>query len=209
MKLIVVAKVEQQEEILLKNTNGDVDMIFADTSSSLKGDENCDAVFYFNEDENIDLNKFIDKPVYVNSVIGTLAEKNLPHNVSRINGWSGFIKRSTWEIATNDKDDTRKIFEQLGWNFVFVKDNPGFVAARAISMIVNEAFFALGESVSTMAQIDLAMKLGTNYPYGPFEWAERIGLPNIYNLLQKLSATDKRYSVAPLLRKKYSELTVH
>jgi len=209
MKLIVVAKVEQQEEILLKNTNGDVEMIFADTCAELEGNENCDAVFYLNEDEITDINKFPGKPVYINSVIETLAEKNFPDNFSRINGWKGFLKRPTWEIATANRNIPNKVFEQLGWNVVYVKDEPGLVAARVISMIVNEAFFALGEGISTMAQIDLAMKMGTNYPYGPFEWGEKIGLHNIYNLLQKLSAMDKRYSVAPLLEKKYSELPVH
>ncbi|KAA9042179.1 hypothetical protein FW778_09235 [Ginsengibacter hankyongi] len=206
MKLIVVAKVEQQEEILLKNTNRDVEIIFSGTGAELDGNENCDAVFYLNEDEITDINKFPGKPVYINSVIETLAEKKLPDNFSRINGWTGFLKRPMWEIATNNRNVTSNLFEQLGWNVVFVKDEPGLVAARVISMIVNEAFFALGESVSTREQIDLAMKLGTNYPYGPFEWGEKIGLNNIYNLLQKLSATDKRYSVAPFLKKKYFEL---
>ena len=87
-----------------------------------------------------------------------------------------------------------------------MKDEPGLVSARVISMIINEAFFALGENVSSIEEIDLAMKLGTNYPYGPFEWSEKIGLQNIYHLLHKLSQTDKRYLIAPLLEKKYLEL---
>ena len=74
-------------------------------------------------------------------------------------------------------------------------------------MIINEAFFALEEGVSSKEEIDVAMKLGTNYPYGPFEWQEKIGLQNIYQLLHNLSEKDKRYSVSPLLRKKYYELT--
>jgi 3-hydroxybutyryl-CoA dehydrogenase len=57
----------------------------------------------------------------------------------------------------------------------------------------------LGDEVSTKAAIDIAMKLGTNYPYGPFEWAEKIGLKNIFSLLQKLSLQDKRYQPAPAL----------
>jgi 3-hydroxybutyryl-CoA dehydrogenase len=43
------------------------------------------------------------------------------------------------------------------------------------------------------------MKLGTNYPYGPFEWSEKIGLFNIVSLLQKLSKKDKRYTISSLL----------
>jgi 3-hydroxybutyryl-CoA dehydrogenase len=40
------------------------------------------------------------------------------------------------------------------------------------------------------------MRLGTNYPFGPFEWSEKIGLENIYDLLNKLAATDDRYTPA-------------
>ncbi|MEO5650820.1 MAG: 3-hydroxyacyl-CoA dehydrogenase family protein, partial [Ginsengibacter sp.] len=65
--------------------------------------------------------------------------------------------------------------------------------ARVISMIINEAFYTLKENVSTKKEIDLAMKLGTNYPFGPFEWAEKIGLENVFNLLKKLSEKEERY----------------
>jgi 3-hydroxybutyryl-CoA dehydrogenase len=69
-----------------------------------------------------------------------------------------------------------------------------------IASIINEAFFALQENVSTREDIDTAMKLGTNYPYGPFEWAERIGLMRIYGLLDALCRQHGRYLPAPLLK---------
>jgi 3-hydroxybutyryl-CoA dehydrogenase len=59
----------------------------------------------------------------------------------------------------------------------------------------------LNEKVSTKEEIDVAMKLGTNYPYGPFEWSEKIGLKNIYELLFTLSRTSPRYEPAGLLKK--------
>jgi 3-hydroxybutyryl-CoA dehydrogenase len=68
-------------------------------------------------------------------------------------------------------------------------------------MIINEAYYTLEEKVSTKEQIDVAMKLGTNYPLGPFEWSEKIGINNIYELLRKLSMENDRYTIAPLLRK--------
>ena len=68
-------------------------------------------------------------------------------------------------------------------------------------MIINEAYFALEEGVSTKEEIDTAMKLGTNYPYGPFEWAKKIGLKNIFQLLDKLHKTNLRYEPAALLKK--------
>ena len=64
---------------------------------------------------------------------------------------------------------------------------PGFVAARVMSMIVNEAFYSLGENISSIEDIDSAMVLGTNYPGGLFEWVEKIGVENFYRLLKKLA----------------------
>jgi 3-hydroxybutyryl-CoA dehydrogenase len=78
---------------------------------------------------------------------------------------------------------------------------PGFITARVIAMIINEAWFALEEGVSTKEEIDTAMKLGTNYPYGPFEWGKEIGLKNIHALLDKLSKLNPRYSPAELMTK--------
>jgi 3-hydroxybutyryl-CoA dehydrogenase len=57
----------------------------------------------------------------------------------------------------------------------------------------------LGDEVSTKKNIDIAMQLGTNYPYGPFEWAAHIGLEHIYKLLKNLSISDERFVVAKAL----------
>jgi 3-hydroxybutyryl-CoA dehydrogenase len=208
MKVIVVANVEQEEEIISKNTNPEVDLVFLKSFPESGAHENSDAFFFLTGNEiGAGMEFFTDKPVFINSVLETLEQKKLPNNFSRINGWPGFLQRQTWEVASNKKSISAKIFEDLGWDVVFVKDEPGLVAARVISMIINEAFFALGEGVSTMDEINLAMKMGTNYPYGPFEWQEKIGLQNIYQLLRILSEKDKRYSVSPLLETKYLELT--
>lgn len=62
------------------------------------------------------------------------------------------------------------------------------IALRIISCIVNEAFLALTEGVATAEDIDRAMKLGANYPKGPFEWAEEIGANGIVQTLDSLRA---------------------
>jgi 3-hydroxybutyryl-CoA dehydrogenase len=93
-----------------------------------------------------------------------------------------------------------RFFEQMGWENRFVPDQPGMVSPRIIASLVNEAYFTLGAGVSDKGQIDIAMKLGTNYPYGPFEWSEKIGLEKIYALLQHLSRTDTRYEAAGALK---------
>ena len=138
-------------------------------------------------------------PVFLNSVTITLQELNAPANVLRINGWQGFVQRPVWEIAGRVDNNIKTIAEKINKKIITVEDEPGLVAAKIIAMIINEAYFALGDAVSTKAEIDIAMKLGTNYPYGPFEWAERIGLENVFALLQKLTLQDKRYQPAPEL----------
>ena len=75
------------------------------------------------------------------------------------------------------------------------------IAVRVISCIVNEAYLTLSEGVATAEDIDKAMKLGANYPKGPFEWAEEIGASNILETLDSLRATHgDAYLAAPSLR---------
>lgn len=77
------------------------------------------------------------------------------------------------------------------------------VALRVISCIVNEAFLALGEDVATAEDIDEAMKLGANYPKGPFEWVEDLGADRILRTLDSLRATHgDAYIAAPSLRER-------
>ena len=97
--------------------------------------------------------------------------------------------------------DAAMILKAIGKKYITVNDEPGFVSATVIAMIINEAFFAKAEEVSSEADIDTAMKLGTNYPYGPFEWSKKIGVKNIYALLKKLSATDGRYTPSAEMEK--------
>ena len=73
-------------------------------------------------------------------------------------------------------------------------------------MIINEAFYAAGESIATKEDIDTAMKLGTNYPKGPFEWASEIGIIELYNLLNAIymETGEVRYKPSPLLKEEFS-----
>ena len=73
---------------------------------------------------------------------------------------------------------------------------------RTIAMIINEAYFALGDKLATATDIDLAMKNGVNYPLGPIEWGEKIGLHNIAQLLEELNTItrDDRYKLSTELK---------
>jgi 3-hydroxybutyryl-CoA dehydrogenase len=78
----------------------------------------------------------------------------------------------------------------------------GFTYPRVISMIINEAYFALEENLASKEDIDTAMKYGVNYPMGPFEWGDLIGKKYIVKILDELFFVhhDQRYKVSPLLR---------
>jgi hypothetical protein len=78
----------------------------------------------------------------------------------------------------------------------------GFHFPRAIAMIVNEAYFALGENLATPEAIDLAMKNGVNYPLGPIEWGQKIGLKYIIDLLTEYAeiTDDPRYRISKELK---------
>jgi 3-hydroxybutyryl-CoA dehydrogenase len=66
----------------------------------------------------------------------------------------------------------------------------GSVAERVILAIVNEAYRALADEVATADDIDRAMQLGANHPFGPFEWARRTGLQEVALMLDHLSEED-------------------
>lgn len=94
-------------------------------------------------------------------------------------------------------------WEKLGCESLIVNDGPGLVRGRIVCCLINEATSALMEGVATASHIDQAMKLGTNYPYGPLEWADLIGLDTVLGVMTGLSAEwgDDRYRPSPLLRR--------
>lgn len=89
----------------------------------------------------------------------------------------------------------RKDIEKIG-------DSVAGIFPRTLSMIINEATFAVQEGVATAADIDQAMKYGTNYPKGPLAWCDEIGAYTICAILEALQVEygHERYRIAPLLR---------
>ncbi len=146
-------------------------------------------------------------PVMINAVVTTLADIRRPF--IRINGWPGFAESEIHELVASDIDvagQCGKFYALLGHSCRLVADIPGMITARIIAAIINEAWYTWEAGVSTREEIDTAMKLGTNYPYGPFEWGQRIGLNRIVSLLKVLSVTNARYMPANSLLQAVTEL---
>ena len=136
--------------------------------------------------------------VVVAATIKTCNE--LPEGFIRINAWTGFLDKPCVELAggtSSAQEQVNLFLKEIGRTAEWVKDQVGFITPRVIASIINEAYLALQEGVSTKDQIDLAMQLGTNYPLGPFVWAEKIGKKKILTLLTELSKDFPRYTPAP------------
>lgn len=108
-------------------------------------------------------------------------------------------------LRPEDEVKLKSICEKLETPYLLVDDRVGMVTPRVISMIINEAFYTVQEGTATREAIDMAMKLGTNYPFGPFEWCQRIGIRHVYELLEVLyeDTKDERYKISALLKKEY------
>jgi 3-hydroxybutyryl-CoA dehydrogenase len=93
--------------------------------------------------------------------------------------------------------------QALGFSPLAMADAPGLVVARTLAMLVNEAADAVQQGVCSREGADSAMKLGVNYPAGPFEWLQAIGAQRIAGILQALdrSCRGERYRISPLLRR--------
>ncbi len=93
------------------------------------------------------------------------------------------IDRRDWLVSESLREMAHKISLKLEIKKP-LNDSQHLILARTISMIINEAFFMLEEGIAEGEDIDLAMKLGTNFPKGPLELAECTGKYLIAEFLQ-------------------------
>ena len=100
-------------------------------------------------------------------------------------------------------EQAEQLFKSLGKETVRVKDTPGLTFPRILSLIINEAARSLEEGVASAEEIDVAMRLGVNYPQGPLKWADQIGLDEVLAVLEGLQREtgDDRYRPATLMKK--------
>jgi 3-hydroxybutyryl-CoA dehydrogenase len=94
-------------------------------------------------------------------------------------------------------------FRAHGHHTLLLPDQPGGVGFRILALLINEAISALAEGVARPADLNRAMRLGTGYPLGPLEWAERLWLKPVLRALEGLQAElgEDRYRPHPLLRR--------
>ena len=93
--------------------------------------------------------------------------------------------------------------KSLGKETVVVKDSPGFVTNRIITLVMNEAAKLLEENLASIEDIDKIEKLSHNWPMGPFELADLVGIDVIVDLLEGIYQQTgwERYKPAPILKR--------
>jgi len=93
--------------------------------------------------------------------------------------------------------------KSLGKETVVVKDSPGFVTNRIVTLVLNEAAKLLEENLASIEDIDKIEKLSHNWPMGPFELADMVGIDVIVDLLEGIYQQTgwERYKPAPLLKR--------
>ena len=181
MIITIISSPAEKEELLKQGFTPGNDLNWISDINEIKNHLSSGAFIILSPDNSLSqLSSFafsIETPVIINSVIETL--NGYPSNFVRLNAWPGFLQRPIAEMAASNEEIKRKATEVMRYfnkQPEWVDDITGMISARVIAMIINEAYFALQEEISTKADMDIAMKLGTNYPFGPFEWAENIGL---------------------------------
>ena len=219
MNILVVGSSNRRDELKVKLKDAhkfiinmsSVDLNNADIIFDLNFDENPQNIQYY---KNLQ-----DKPVVVCAVKRSLAQmlqqpNDLKCKILGLNSLPTFINRNMAEVSLLDKENQSIfdiMFKKFEWPFNIIKDNVGMVAPRVVLMIINEAFYAFQEGTASKEDIDKGMKLGTNYPYGPFEWADRIGIKDVYETLDAIyeDSKDERYKICPLIKTVYLESTIN
>jgi 3-hydroxybutyryl-CoA dehydrogenase len=108
-------------------------------------------------------------------------------------------------ITTSDAtlDEARAFVVTCGKTAVTVKDQAGFVVNALLFPYLNNAVRLYDAGVASRDDIDAAMKGGCNFPMGPLELLDLVGLDTSLAILDALYAEfhDPNFAPAPLLRR--------
>jgi len=111
-------------------------------------------------------------------------------------------------LTTSEKTLTaaRDFATKCGKTVVDVKDQAGFIVNALLFPYLNNAVKMLDAGVASRDGIDAAMKGGCNFPMGPLELLDLVGLDTSLSILDALydEFKDPNYAPAPLLKRMVS-----
>lgn len=190
-----------------------------------KLNDTVDAVFEttnFPEEKKAENIKFIAEylkkniPVFTSSLCTPVYRQasfsSHPARLVGIGLYPAFSNAKLLEIAPSKITDAKLLenaenfLKEIKVEYAKVPDRAGLVFPRILSMIINEAAQVYSENIASRDDIDTAMKLGTHYPFGPLEWADKLGIDLVYNLLTALQSEygEERYRPHPSLKEMVS-----
>lgn len=134
-------------------------------------------VLHLDYDETRAWPAFAHTPLLVLAQSITVSLQELPVYAVRMNVWPGFAANKQVEMVAAEphKDLSTQILASFQLMPLFIPDVVGMISPRAVAGILQEANLAVQDDLASTTDIDLAMKLGTNYPKGPFEWMQLLG----------------------------------
>lgn len=216
MRILAVGERKRADELFerLKDLNAELEYSDGDDEDF----DDFDIIFDLNFDDDPEyLNDYSElkgKPVFVAGVKHQLAESlyiaenKIQCLLIGMNCLPTFINRPKWELSLLHKpqqEQVEDVLKKLELEGEFVEDRVGMVTPRILFMIINEACYTLQEGTAGIEDIDNGMRLGTNYPKGPFAWADEIGITDVYETLAAIyeDTKEERYKICPLLKTRY------
>ena len=95
------------------------------------------------------------------------------------------------------------LFRAAGLAVYVIEDIPGMIVTRTVAMLANLAADAVASRVASAEDVEVAMRLGVNYPRGPIAWGQQWGTRTVLTILDSLENwyRDGHYRAAPALRR--------
>ncbi|MBD2769260.1 3-hydroxyacyl-CoA dehydrogenase [Hymenobacter sp. BT664] len=174
----------------------------------------ADVVFCCKATQALGLFASLGRPVFVEASCAALPESlgDEIETAAPATSFFGFcglptlLNRALLEVSLQQEVDRQRLADvctALGTAYRVVENRVGLVTPRVICQIINEACYTVQEGTASLQDVDLGMKLGTNYPHGPFVWANALGVERVYTVLEALwnDTHDERYKICPLLKR--------
>ncbi len=219
MEVLIIGNEAQRNELKLKLEHGNHHLSYLDSSEQIQAAEiqQYEIIFDLNFNGSTEvLREYAqthNRAIILNMACFSFAQFNeiLINTKSKFVGMNAipsFINKPIAEITLLKADDlsfATGLFQKCNYEIKLVNDRVGMIMPRIVCMIINEACYTLQEGTANIKDINLAMKLGTNYPYGPFEWCNLMGIDFVYQLLHAVyqDTYDERYKICPLLKTKF------
>ena len=162
MQVVVCCSPDQKEELLAGGVSTVDPVKYVDRLSNAVLSSDAEVIvdlLFANDRERLQALVQTGKTIIINSVIHNLAEINAPF--IRINAWPTFLCSSLMEasgLSESSKGKTKQFLNLFKKQPEWLPDDAGFITPRIISMIINEAYFALSEGVSTKEEIDTVVQ---------------------------------------------------